>query len=114
MKKVLKPLFTLIVAGALFVSCNNKGTSSTETSKDSSSTTATVQKMDYPYTIEHPDYWKIGSQQNTLIALKAIKAWENKNMDECMTYFADSIKVGFVGPEKKVSNDTLRAMITNS
>ena len=112
MKKVLKPLFTLIAAGALFVSCNNKGTSSTETSKDSSSTTATVQKMDYPYTIAHPDYWETGSQQNTMVALKALKAWEKKNMDETMSYFADSVMATFNGFDKMVSRDTLKAMIS--
>lgn len=113
MKKVIKQLLLLFIGGALFSSCNNAGKADADSTKDSSSTTTTNNnKMNYPYTIEHPDNWEIGSQQNTMNALKALKAWESKNLNESMTYFADSIEVGFDGIDKKVSNDTLRAWIT--
>ena len=70
--------------------------------------------MDYPYTVEHPDYWETGSQQNTLDALNSLKAWENRNMDESVKYFADSIHLQFDGIDKMVSNDSLKAMFSQS
>lgn len=112
MKKVNKQLFLLFMGGVIFSACNNSGAPATDSAKDSSATSANVQKMDYAYTIDHPDNWEPGSQQNTAIALKALKAWENRNLNESMRYFADSIQVGFNGIDKKVSNDTLRAWIT--
>jgi hypothetical protein len=112
MKKVLKPLFLLFLGGVLFASCKNAGKSSTETSMDSSSTTTKVQKMDYPYTITHPDYWETGSQQNTMNVLKALKAYENKNIDESLSYFGDSVRIAFDGIDKKVSKDTLKVLFS--
>ena len=108
----MKLLTMLMVGGFLFASCNNATTSAPEATYDTTAAAANVQKMDYPYTIDHPDYWEIGSQQNTLNALSALKAWENKNMDESLKYFADSVRVQFDGIDKMVSNDTLKAMLT--
>lgn len=108
----MKLLVMLMVGGFLFASCNNATSSSPDATNDTTATAANVQKMDYPYTIEHPDYWETGSQQNTMNALSALKAWENKNMDESLKYFADSIHVQFDGIDKMVSNDTLKAMLT--
>ncbi len=112
MKHLCKPFLLLFIGGALFSACKNAESTSAEVSKDSSATSTTVQKMDYPYNIDKPDNWEPGSQQNTMIALSALKAWENKNLDEAMKYFADSVKAAFDGVEKMVSNDTLRAWIT--
>jgi len=107
MKKVSKQ-FLLVAAGMIFASCQNGGSTKTEADNNTAANT----KIDYPYTIKHPDNWETGSQQNTLIALSALKAWENRNMDESLKYFADSVDVRFDGITKKVSKDTLRAIIT--
>ena len=107
MKKSIKQLLMLLIGGALLTACNNAGTSSDNASKDAAPVTANEQKMDYPYSIEHPDNWQTGSQQNTLNVLKALKSWENKNMDESITYFGDSVEVAFDGIDKKVSRKNL-------
>lgn len=112
MKNITKQFLLLIVAIGFLTACNTSNSSSVDGKSDSKSAYRDVQKMDYPYTIDHPDYWEIGSQENTMIALKSLKAWENKNMDECMSYYADSIHLSFDGLDKKVSNDTLRSWIT--
>lgn len=112
MKKVSKHFLLLFIGGALFTSCNNTGSTKAEAARDTTSNTVVAQQVNYPYTIDHPDYWEIGSQQNTLNALSALKAWENKNMDESLKYFADSVRVQFDGIDKRVSNDTLKAMLT--
>lgn len=114
MKKLSKLFVTLMAGGVLFASCNNATSSSPVVTNDTTAATANVPKMDYPYTIDHPDYWDIGSPQNTLNALKALKAWENRNMDESLKYFADSIRLRFDGLDKMVSNDSLKAMFTQA
>lgn len=114
MKKVSKLFLLLATAGMIFISCNNGSNTKTGAGNDTTANTSLVQKIDYPYTIEHPDNWEIGSQQNTFIALSALKAWENKNIDESMRYFADSVEVHFDGINKMVSKDTLKSIIAPS
>lgn len=113
MKNVLKQLILVLTAGVLFTSCNNADSPSVDSPNEPVAKTESSQQMNYPYTIDHPDNWVPGSQQNTLAALNALKAWENKNMDESLKYFADSVHVQFDGIDKMVSNDSLRAMITS-
>ena len=110
----MKSLVMLMVGGVLFASCNNSKSTTPGATNDTTATAANVQKMNYPYTIDHPDYWEIGSQQNTLKALNSLKAWENRNMDESLKYFGDSIHIQFDGTDKMVSNDTLKAMFNES
>jgi len=112
MKKVSKQLLLLFLGGALFTSCNNAGSRAAEASGDTTSNKVAAEPMNYPYTIDHPDYWETGSPQNTMNALSSLKAWENNNLDECMKYFADSVHVQFDGLDQVVSNDSLRKLIT--
>lgn len=110
----MKQLLLTLMSGIFFVACNNPASSSKEPASDSTAvaTAPAAQKMDYPYKINKPDNWDMGSQQNTLIALRALKAWENNKIDESAGYFSDSVQVRFDGLDKKVSNDTLKALIT--
>ncbi|MES2004435.1 MAG: hypothetical protein V4450_07930 [Bacteroidota bacterium] len=73
----------------------------------------TAAKPTYAYTIEKPDNWDMGSSQNTAIALSALKAFENKNIDESVGYFADTVawKSDFI--DAKYSKDSLKAMFAN-
>jgi hypothetical protein len=98
----MKRLFIAVTALALF-SCNNKEkTATTET---------TTETPKYPYTIDHPDNWDIGSTANTMVALSALKAFEDGKIDESMAYFADSVRVLMDGLDKKMSKDSLKAML---
>lgn len=108
----MKSLVMVMGGGFLLASCNNSRSSNPPGTNDTTATTANDQKMNYPYTIEHPDYWDIGSSQNTLDALSALKAWENKNLDGSLKYFADSVRLQFNGIDKMLSNDSLKAMLT--
>ncbi|MGH2566352.1 MAG: hypothetical protein ACRDE5_17665, partial [Ginsengibacter sp.] len=69
----------LFFAAIVFVSCNNAGTETTDTTKDStgsskdSTMAAPAVAMNYPYTIDHPDNWDMGSTANTMVALSALK-----------------------------------------
>jgi hypothetical protein len=104
----------LFLSAVVFASCNNNGTEGKEAAKDSTKkdSTATAAAVNYPYTIEHPDNWDIGSKQNTVIALSALKAFNSGNIAESVTYFGDSVKVEFDGMDKKLSNDSLKAIFT--
>lgn len=109
----MKQLLLLFWTGLFYIACNNTQTTSKAPTSDSTTeATPVAPKMDYPYTIKKPDNWDIGSQQNTLIVLRALKAWENNKIDESAGYFSDSVQVRFDGLDKKVSNDTLKALIT--
>ena len=111
----MKKLILIFFAGLFFTSCNNKGTSTNEATKDTSATAVTgTQKMNYPYTIEHPDNWEIGSKENTMNALMALKSFENENVEEAVKYFGDSVTLRFDGMDKKISNDSLKAMLAKS
>lgn len=112
MKKLSKQFLFLVTAGMFFTSCENKNGTKTEASSDTTVNTATAPKMDYPYTIEHPDNWEVGSTNNTMVALNALKAWEEGKMDESVKYFADSVTIRFDGLDKKMSNDSLKAFFT--
>ena len=99
-----------------FASCNDAGTETKEAMKDSTSkdstTAAPAVVMNYPYTIDHPDNWEMGSNANTMVALSALKAFENGNVAESMKYFGDSTHIQFDGLDKTMSNDSLKAMFT--
>lgn len=105
---------TLFLLAGIALSCNDKGSASKDAMKDSAATTATSSTVkNYPYTIEHPDNWEIGSTDNTLIALSSLKAWEEGKIDESLKYFGDSIRVKFDGMNKKIPKDSLKVMFTN-
>lgn len=64
--------------------------------KDASA--STVDAIIYPYPIKYPDRWVIDtSHVNTLIALKALKAFEKNDTAEMRNYFADTLMAGFDG-----------------
>lgn len=109
MKRTSEGILFICLMAIMVTACNNESsTVSDATAKDTSA--AMTQSMDYPYKIDKPDNWETGSQQNTANALKALKAWENKNYDESMQYFADSVHVRFDNYDKKIPNGELKAM----
>ncbi|MGI8584109.1 MAG: hypothetical protein ACR2KX_18070 [Chitinophagaceae bacterium] len=106
MKKVI---FLLMV---IFAAASCKDDAKKTDSKDS--TTVIKDSMNYPYTIKDPDTWETGDRQHTLNVLTSLKAYENGNIDECVKYFGDSVRVRFDGLDEKVSNDSLKSMFKNS
>ena len=108
----MKKILVVFLGGAIFTSCNSSNTPANEATKDSSATMASAPKMDYPYTIDHPDNWEMGSTQNSMVALSALKAYENGNVDESLKSFGDSVQIQFDGLDTKLSNDSLKSMFT--
>ena len=77
--------------------------------------TATVEKLDYAYTLEKPySDWQPGDQMHAVNVLKSLKAYENGDINNCVTAFGDSVELRFDGYREKMSNDSLRKMFTKS
>ena len=104
-------MFMVFFAGIVFVSCNNDGTTSTEVKNDSTvSTSNESASPNYPYTIDHPDNWETGSRENTAVALNALKAFENGDVEKSMEYFGDSVHLLFDGMDMTVGKDSMQSM----
>jgi len=110
MKKLL--FFACTVCFA--VACNNKEGNSSGSGPDSTKSSADA-KLDYPYTLDHPyNDWQPGDQKYAVDIMKSLKAWENGNIAEAVSYFGDSVDLRFDYYHKKVSHDTLTSVFTQS
>lgn len=109
MKKLLAFLLPVVA-----ISCNNSGSGSKGSNADSGAKSSSGSNMNYPYKIDKPDNWEIGSPNNTMIALSSLKAWEEGKMDESAKYFADTVGVYFDGPDMKLTNDSLKKLFQSS
>jgi len=109
----MKKLKLFFLAAIAFTSCNNAGTDTKEAVKDSAAMAlATPAAINYPYTIDHPDNWEMGSSANTMVALGALKGYETVNIPEAMKYFGDSVHLQFDGLDKTLPADSVQAMFT--
>jgi hypothetical protein len=89
------------------ISCTNP-TEKTAEKTTVPDTTKTV----YAYTINKPDNWDIGSSKNTAVALNALKAFENKKIDESLSFFADTVLWKADYMEVKYPKDSLKTYFT--
>jgi hypothetical protein len=92
---------TFICAITLIVSCKEK------TEAIVQSATTAEEKVDYAYTIEHPDNWVTGSKQNTKVALQTLKDWENGKTEGLGAYLGDSVELRFSNFEIKTNRDSI-------
>ncbi len=102
----------LIGSFALFFAACNSNASKTETDVKPETPAPPAETIDYAYlpSGHPPDNWDRGDQKNVAMALKALKAWETGKLEECASYFADSVRLSFDGFDKKLSHDSLLAM----
>lgn len=107
MKKMLIPALLLL----LFAACNSNAskTESATTSDTAATAAAPAPKIDYAYmpSGHQPDNWDRGDLKNLELVLRSLKAWENGNVDEALSYFGDSVQVAFDEFEAKLSKDSL-------
>lgn len=74
-----------------------------------------INPADYPYQLNGPyKDWQAGNQENAIMVLKMIKAWETKNVAECASYFADNCEMNMDYYQATVSKDSIVAFIENS
>ena len=103
----MKKVFLIFGTAILFIACNDKKEADgTASEKDATST----EQINYAYTPSNhpPDNWDIGDMKNVAIVLNSLKAWEEGNVDECLTAFADSVRWTADKKKKKMSKAELR------
>lgn len=99
----MKKIVLLLSAVTLFIACNN--TPTTEPTKGSADQTS------YAYTVDNPPEWQWGDEENTRTAMKALKAFEQGNVDESIKYFADSITLKLDGFEATGPRDSIALIL---
>ena len=105
----MRKMLTIYLLMYISFGCNNpadKGTDKTDSAGGG--------KSSYAYTIKKPDNWETGSSENSAVALSSLKAFENNKIDECLTYFADTVKWRADYMDGQYSKDSLKAMFTRS
>ena len=85
-KTIYEKIDLYFYSGIFFMPATMKATDYKCNRKDSTARRQRPQ-INYPYTIDHPDNWDIGSTDNTMVALSALKAYENGNIDESYEIF---------------------------
>jgi len=109
--------FILLACSMLFAfACNQPGNKTEGVTTDSATADAsTTAGLDYPYTLDKPyKNWQPGDQKNAVLVMKMVKAWETKNIPECVSYFGDSVEMHFDYFHKVVKHDSLPKLIEES
>jgi len=71
-----------------------------------------INPADYPYQLKEAyKDWQAGKQENAIMVLKMIKAWETKNAAECASYFADTVMMNMDYFAGKMPNDSILAFV---
>lgn len=111
MKHALVIAFTVFFA----LGCNDKSGSTDTKTTDTTTASAPMEKMDYPYTLNQPyQDWQPGDQKHAVNVMKSLKAYENGDINASVVAFADSVELMFDGYRDKLSNDSLKRMFTKS
>lgn len=101
----MKLLLTLAAATCLLASCNNDGNK--EAATEGTSVMAAGPNIVYPYTPEKPYRgWQMGSEENTVVAMKALKSWEDGDYANLAATLSDSVDLRFDGFQEKMSHDS--------
>ena len=98
----MRKLFTVALMATIIFSCKNA-----EEKKE------VTTDVTYPYSLEKPDNWDIGSKENTLLVMNALKAFEENKVEDCLSYFADTVKWRADYMDQTLSKDSLRTAMTN-
>ena len=98
----MRKLLTIAVMATIIFSCKNA-----EDKKEATS------DITYPYSLEKPDNWDIGSKENTLLVMNALKAFEDNKVEDCLSYFADTVRWRADYMDQTLSKDSLRVAMTN-
>lgn len=102
------------MAFALLFSCKGKEDQKEDGSATVKSATATRPPVNLPYTIPQQYDWQWGSQENTRIAMQALKDFETGNTDASAAVFGDSAELRFDGMEGKFPRDTVKTLFQQS
>lgn len=106
-------LFIGCIAIAAVTGCNDQPKETAATTTATDSITPVAPALNYPYDIGRPYAdWQPGNKQHALSVMTALKAYENGDIANSLTYFGDSVEVRFDYFSAKLSNDSLKKMFT--
>ena len=94
------------------VSCKSNTSNEVNKSALIASDTTTATPV-YPYTIENPDNWLLGSSANSMIVLTSLKKWEEGKIEESIAFFGDSTRLQFDGLDKIMPRDSVKNMLAS-
>lgn len=107
---IMKHAFLFLFVAAL-VSCNApEDKTAKDEPKVAGAADTSSTRIDYAYTIEHPDQWVTGSRENTKMVLASLKKWEMGDFDGALENFGDSVQLNFDRWESKMPRDSVKAM----
>lgn len=111
MKQLVKITLVLFV-----MSCNDKSAGSNKAGEDKNSTlVAPAQNLTYPYSLPDPyEDWQPGNKMHAVNVMNSLKAYENGDIDACITAFGDTVALRFDGYRATVSKDSLKTILRNS
>lgn len=112
----MKKVFLYASCLLLVIGCNNSGEKAASASGDSTQMAdSKTEAIVYPYTLDKPyKDWQPGSQQNAVMVLKMIKAWETKNLTECASYFGDTLDISTDYYHQILPKDSILGMLESS
>ena len=100
----MKQLLSMVCIIFLLASCNNENK---DVPKEATETVTPAAAVTLPYTPVMPyRNWEMGSEQNTLLAMTALKAWENKDYGGLASSLGDSVEIRMDGYSAKLSRDS--------
>jgi len=73
---------------------------------------AAINPADYPYSLkENYKDWQTGKQENAILVLNMVKAWETQNAAECASYFADTAMMNLDYFSAELPNDSILGLV---
>ena len=113
----MKHLLILAFLAFTVVSCNDKAATTTTGEKPADSVVtaaeAPAETLEYAYTLDKPYRdWQPGDKKHAVMVMKSLKAYEDGDIANCVTAFADTVDLRFDRFFARISNDSLKKMFT--
>jgi hypothetical protein len=110
----MKQFIVIFFLGVALASCNNAETTSTATGADSTGAAViTPTEVKLPIPLEKPyRNWQIGSTENVVAAMNALKAFVDKDFTALAAATGDSLELDFDYLRTKLSRDSAMKMFT--
>ena len=100
----MKQIFLVASLAFALAACNNETKDAGTTDKPAEASTT---KIEYPYTPPTPYRgWQMGSEQNTVVAMNALKGWAEKDYAKLEANIGDSLDFTVDGYKAKMSKDS--------
>lgn len=109
----MKQVIVIICLGIALAACNNTSTTTAGTDSTGAATVKTESDVKLPFSLEKPyKGWQIGSTENVVTAMSALKTFADKDFTAMAGTIGDSLDVRFDYYQAKMSRDSAIKMFT--